>query len=139
MIPPKPYLTIQPFPHKRGWPSHHPISSHSSLQFTKDTPPMSSSVVSNVLDKLYIVFVLTLLIGIVCFDILHWPVWPKSWIPSFAPSCEQYHIKTFNDPLSGNLPFPNGWQSGMYFCEQVHLPFLLYFLFAKSTILHSSL
>jgi hypothetical protein len=33
--------------------------------------------------------------------------------------------------LSANLPVPNGWQNGMYFCEQVHLPFLLYFLFAE--------
>jgi hypothetical protein len=93
-----------------------------------------SSTISNVLDKLYIVFVIVLLLGIVGFDVLHWPVWPKAWVPSFSRDLELFHIKTFNDPLSANLPVPNGWQSGMYFCEQLHLPFLFYILFAKSTI-----
>jgi len=87
---------------------------------------------SSILDKLYIVFVIVLLMGLVTLDVMHWPVWPKSWILPFSPGLEQFHIKKFNDPLSANLPVPNGWQSGMYFCEQLHLPFLFYFLFAKS-------
>ena len=91
------------------------------------------STMSNVLDKLYAVFVIVLLLGIVGFDVLHWPVWPKAWVPAFSRDLELFHIKTFNDPLSANLPVPNGWQSGMYFCEQLHLPFLFYFLFSKST------
>ena len=89
---------------------------------------------SSVLDKLYITFVVVFLLGIVALDTLHWPVWPKTLVPSFSRGLELFHIKTFNDPLSANLPVPNGWQSGTYFCEQLHVPFLLYFLFGKGNI-----
>ena len=84
------------------------------------------------LDILYKVFFILLLVGIVCLDMRHWPVWPNDWVLPFSEALEEYHIRKYNDPLSANLPVPNGWQSGMYFCEQLHLPFLIYFLFAKS-------
>jgi hypothetical protein len=94
-------------------------------------PTLTMSTVRKSLDILYYTFVLTLLLGIVALDVLHWPVWNKDWHFSFSTSLEQFYIKTYNDPLSANLPIPNGWQNGMYFCEQLHLPFLLYYLFGK--------
>src|SRR5215471_9666356 len=117
-------------PRGGGW--THPILTSEVESYIKTIYSMSSTM-SGVLDKLYAVFVLVLLLGIVCLDVLHWPVWPKTWVPPFSRDLELFHIKTFNDPLSANLPVPNGWQSGMYFCEQLHLPFLVYFLFSKST------
>jgi hypothetical protein len=88
-------------------------------------------MLSSLLDKLYIVNVVALLVGIVTLDVMHFPVWPKDLFFSWSPAFEQYHIRNTNDPLSAGLPVPNGWQSGMYFCEQLYIPFLLYFLFAK--------
>jgi hypothetical protein len=94
---------------------------------------------SSLLDKLYTVFIFTLLFGIVTLDVLHWPLWPKAWILPFSQGLEEYYVKTYNDPLSGSFSVPNGWQSGMYFCEQLHLPFLLYYLFGKGNLVsHSS-
>jgi hypothetical protein len=89
-------------------------------------------MLTKILDQVYNVYCIALLAGIVCLDVMHFPLWPKSWIFSFSPRLEQYHIRTFNDPLSANLPVPNGWQSGMYFFEQLYIPFLFYQLFAKS-------
>src|SRR5271155_1515294 len=83
-------------------------------------------------DILYIVFVLALLFGIGTLDVIHWPVWSKAWVPEYMHRIEQFNIQKFNDPLSASLSVPNGWQSAMYLCEQLHLPFLLYFLFGKS-------
>jgi len=92
-----------------------------------------------VLDILYIVFVLALLFGIGTLDVIHWPVWPKAWVPEYMHRIEQFNVKKFNDPLSASLSIPNGWQSAMYLCEQLHLPFLLYFLFGKSNTPSTSL
>jgi hypothetical protein len=89
-----------------------------------------------IMDKIYSAFVITLLLGLVALDILHWPFWPKTWVPPFSHPLEQWYIKTYNDPVLAGLGTPNGWQDGMYFCEQLHLPFLLYFLFGKSRSLH---
>jgi hypothetical protein len=85
----------------------------------------------SILDKVYVGFVVTLLLGIVCLDVTHFPVWPKTWVLPFSHGLEQYYIETYNDPLSAGISTPNGWQSGMYFFEQLHIPFLLYFLFGK--------
>lgn len=83
------------------------------------------------LDKIYTLFAIMLLAGMVALDHMHWPVWPKAWILPFSIRIEQYYIKTYNDPLSANLSVPNGWQWGIYFFEQLDVPFLLYYLFAK--------
>ena len=90
---------------------------------------------SNILDKVYLVFVITLLIGIPVLDVIHWPVWPKGWYFQFGYNFEQWGLTKVNDPLIAGLGSPNGWFSGMYFLEQLHLPFLLYFVFAKSIFL----
>jgi hypothetical protein len=89
---------------------------------------------SNILDKLYLVFVITLLLGLVVLDLIHWPIWPKGWYFQFGYDLEQWTVTKFNDPLLAGLATPNGWFSGMYFLEQLHLPFLLYFVFAKSNL-----
>ena len=86
---------------------------------------------SKLLDKFYSVFVLSLILGIVVFDIMHWPLWPKNWYFQFGYKLEQWLIQNYNDPISGRLSFPNGWASGVFCFEQFHLPFLFYFLFAK--------
>jgi len=86
------------------------------------------------LDKVYAAFVCTLLLGIVCLDVMHWPLWPKGWIMPFSHALEQYYIKTYNDPMSASLSTPNGWQTGVYFFEMLHTPFLLYFLFGKGIL-----
>ena len=91
----------------------------------------NSKMLRKVLDILYIVFVLALLFGIGTLDVIHWPVWSKAWVPEYMHRIEQFNIQKFNDPLSASLSVPNGWQSAMYLCEQMHLPFLLYFLFGK--------
>jgi len=52
----------------------------------------------------------------------------------FSHALEQYYIKTYNDPMSASLSTPNGWQTGVYFFEMLHTPFLLYFLFGKDGI-----
>ena len=91
------------------------------------------------LDILYIVFVLALLFGIGTLDVIHWPVWPKAWVPEYMHGLERFNVRKFNDPLSAGLSIPNGWQSAMYLCEQLHLPFLLYFLFGKRINPSSSL
>ena len=90
-------------------------------------------MLSKILDKVYIVFTLALLMGVVCLDNMHFPVWPKTWHLPFSPGLEAYYIRTSNDPLSAGLSVPNGWQNGMYFAEQLQIPFMLYFLFGKST------
>ena len=89
-------------------------------------------MLSKILDKVYVLFVLALVIGVLCLDNMHFPVWPKTWHLPFSPALEAYYIRTANDPLSAGLSVPNGWQNGMYFAEQLQIPFMLYFLFGKS-------
>jgi hypothetical protein len=89
-------------------------------------------MLSKILDKVYVLFVLALVMGVLCLDNMHFPVWPKTWHLPFSPALEEYYIRTTNDPLSAGLSVPNGWQNGMYFAEQLQIPFMLYFLFGKS-------
>jgi hypothetical protein len=84
-----------------------------------------------ILDSLYVVFILMQLAGAVVFDVLHFPIWPNGFHFPFSPAVEQWYIAKHNDPLSAGLPTPNGWQTGMYLCEQFHAAFFIYFLFAK--------
>lgn len=89
------------------------------------------------LDVLYKVFFVTLLLGIVTMDVEHWPLWRKEWTPAYFGQIERWYVKKYNDPILAGYATPNGWMSAMYFCEQLHLPFLLYFLFAKSALASS--
>ena len=91
---------------------------------------------SKYLDYLYNVYSVALLAGIICLDVLHFPVWNKNWALPFSHSLEQYYIKTYNDPLSAGLSTPNGWQSAMYLFEQLYIPFLFYQLFGKGIFLY---
>ena len=78
---------------------------------------------SKLLDKLYIAFVVSLLFGIVVFDVMHWPLWPKNWYFQFGHDLEQWSIRNYNDPIAARLPIPNGWVTGVYFFEQLQRPF----------------
>jgi hypothetical protein len=89
-------------------------------------------MVRQILDIVYIVFVCLLLFGIATMDVLHWPLWRQEWTPAYFAQIENWYVKNYNDPLLAGYATPNGWISAMYFCEQLHLPFLFYFLFGKS-------
>jgi hypothetical protein len=92
---------------------------------------------SDILNKVYIIFILMQVCGAIVLDVMHFPVWPKGLHFPFSPSVEQWYIKRHNDPLSAGLPTPNGWQTGMYLCEQFHTAFFVYFLFAKGNTIVS--
>jgi len=89
------------------------------------------ATVRKYLDIAYKVFVVVLLLGCVIVDILHWPAWPSTWHFKWSETFQKNYIKKYNDPLSQDLPVPGGWEAAMYFAEEISVPFLIYFLFAK--------
>jgi hypothetical protein len=88
-------------------------------------------MVRRYLNYLYKVFVFSLILGLVLVDLPRWPVWPKSWVPPYSQPIETKFANAYNDPLFKGYGFPNGWFAGIYFWEQLHWPFLFYYLFGK--------
>jgi hypothetical protein len=89
---------------------------------------------AHLLDYVAHIYCIMLLVGIVSLDTLHFPFYPKSWIPPWSQGLEEWYVKTYNDPLSGSYSTPNGWQTGMYLMEMLYTPFLFYQWFGKSNL-----
>ena len=88
-----------------------------------------------ILDQIYFVFLVVTLFFAALFDVSHFPFWPTGWYFSWGRQFELWYIDTFKDPIYARLPFPNGWANGMFFLEQVQIPFWIYLVFVKSSSL----
>jgi hypothetical protein len=86
-----------------------------------------------VLDYTYFVFLVITLFFAALFDVSHFPFWPSGWYFSWGRQFEQWYVNKFGDPIYARLSFPNGWVNGMFFLEQLQIPFWIYLLFVKSS------
>lgn len=111
---------------------HHPLSVTPSSFLPLSPRRHHILPMASFLDYNAHIFCFMLLAGIIALDTLHFPFWPNFLIPPWSHPLEEFYVKTYNDPLSGGYSIPNGWQSGMYFFEQLYTPFLFYQWFGKS-------
>ena len=82
-----------------------------------------------VIDKIYTAFFLISLFFAVTLDVMHFPFWPKGFYFASGERLEQWYLRTFGDPIYGRLS--NGWVDGMFFLEQLQIPFWIAFAFLK--------
>jgi hypothetical protein len=86
---------------------------------------------ARVLDRIYLVFLVITLLFAALFDVSHFPFWPSGWYFTFGRQFEQWYINKFKDPIYSGLQSPNGWADGMFFLEQLQIPFWVYLVFVK--------
>jgi hypothetical protein len=94
--------------------------------------PLRRVAMGGTLDRIYQVFLIITLFFAALFDVSHFPFWPNGWYLTFGRQFELWYIGKFKDPIYAGLPDPKGWADGMFFLEQLQIPFWIYLVFAKS-------